>query len=131
MTINSVHIINKEGIPIVSISLGNEPIDPEVMSAIITTLKALAETSKVSEGGLDSFTIGDTQFYAIDIKSKELTVVISVEKPTKSDFSKFDQIKNVVSTESDISKIENKINEILHKESLLDRTRKWADEVWG
>ncbi|MHA1470573.1 MAG: hypothetical protein ACTSSP_08445, partial [Candidatus Asgardarchaeia archaeon] len=127
----SVHIINKEGIPIISISSGNEPIDPEVMSAIITTLKALAETSKVSGGELDSFTIGNTQFYAIDIKNKELTIVISVEKPTKSDFSKIDQIKNVVVIENDMSKIKDKINEILYKESLLDKTRKWADEVWG
>ena len=130
MAINSVHLINDSGVPVLSISLKQEPIDPEIMSAIVTTLKALAETSKAA-GNLESFSIGGTQFYAISLSKNKLTLVVSVEKPSKSDMMKIDEIKNAINGESDLAKIEKKIREILQKESLLDKTRKWADEVWG
>ena len=130
MAINSVHLINDSGVPVLSISLKQEPIDPEIMSAIVTTLKALAETSKAA-GSLESFSIGGTQFYAISLPENKLTLVVSVEKPSKSDMVKIDEIKNAINGESDLAKIEKKIREILQKESLLDKTRKWADEVWG
>ncbi|MGQ4832930.1 MAG: hypothetical protein ACP6IS_03395 [Candidatus Asgardarchaeia archaeon] len=130
MAINSVHLINESGVPVLSISMREEPIDPEIMSAIVTTLKALAETSKAS-GEFESFSIGGTQFYAISLPKNKLTLVVSVEKPSKSDLAKIDEIKNAVNGETDIAKMEEKIREILQKESLLDKTRKWADEVWG
>ena len=119
----AVHVIDNAGIPKLSVSLKDEVIEPELMSAIVTTLRTLTE-SLTQKKELESFTIAGTQFFAVP--AGENIVVIATNK------IKLDELIKLVSTAEDLEKIKGDILKILKKRiGLREKSKQWADEVWG
>ena len=122
------HIIDKSGIPKFSYNIKNEPIEPELMSAIITTLRAMTKT--LSESNIESFTVGGILFYAMEVG--EDTVVVATENVEDADKEKLKEIVSVVRNSKSIDEIEEKIKEIINKKyGVLNKSKLWANEVWG
>ncbi|MCD6381319.1 MAG: hypothetical protein J7L50_03230 [Candidatus Odinarchaeota archaeon] len=122
------HIIDKSGIPKFSYNIKNEPIEPELMSAIITTLRAMTKT--LSESNIESFTVGGILFYAMEVG--EDTVVVATENVEDVDKEKLKEIVSVVRNSKSIDEIEEKIKEIINKKyGVLNKSKLWANEVWG
>jgi len=125
----AVHVIDNAGIPKLSVSLKDEVIEPELMSAIVTTLRTLTE-SLTQKKELESFTIAGTQFFAVP--AGENIVVIATNKYDETDKIKLDELIKLVSTAEDLEKIKGDILKILKKRiGLREKSKQWADEVWG
>ncbi|MHA1505904.1 MAG: hypothetical protein ACTSR0_01745 [Candidatus Asgardarchaeia archaeon] len=122
------HIIDKSGVPKFSYNIKNEPIEPELMSAIITTLRAM--TKSLSESNIESFTVGGILFYAMEVG--EDTVVVATENVEEVDKEKLREIVSVVRNSKSIDEIGEKIKEIINKKyGVLNKSKLWANEVWG
>ena len=55
MPIIATHVIDKAGIPVISLSIREEPLEPELLSAIVTTLRTLSSGRATSTMEFDSF----------------------------------------------------------------------------
>lgn len=124
-----VHIIDKTGIPKLSLNLKDEVIEAELMSAIVTTLRTLTE-SLTEKKELESFSIGGTQFFAAS--AGEYIVVIATDNYTETDKLKLNDIVKLVAETKDMGLVTKKIMNLIKKRvGLREKSKHWAEEVWG
>ena len=127
----ATHVIDKAGIPVVSLSVREEPLEPELLSAIVTTLRTLT-ASTTAKGDLENFSIGGTQFYAIPVKGTEYIIVVSIENQKPDDLDKLNEIKRIAAENHDKESLSKALNEVITKKfGMREKTKQWAKDIWG